>query len=152
MRRATGAGPLRPTRTLLDTGCDWSIVAVNWKVVHEYDELFRCKGAFSDGDEVPCRLVDAVTIFVFSDLSLPPVLVRANRVLYLDDPGQFESLLDPVQLWANDILIDLCAARFKQVSGEHGRQGMSINGVFYPFDASNCTFDTAFRRRTNWRI
>jgi hypothetical protein len=73
--RATGLAPLRPTRTLRDTGCDWSVVAVNWKVVHEYDVLFRCRGAFSDGDEVPCRLVDAVTIFVFSDISLPPILV-----------------------------------------------------------------------------
>lgn len=51
--RATGLAPIRPTRTLLDTGCDWSIVAVNWKVIHEYDEIFRCRGAFSDGDEVP---------------------------------------------------------------------------------------------------
>jgi hypothetical protein len=126
VRRTTGLAPLRPTRTLLDTCCDWSVVAVNWKVVHEYDELFRCRGAFSDGDEVPCRLVDAVTIFVFSDVSLHPILVRANRVLYLDDPGQYESLLDPVQLWANGIFLDLCAARFKQVSGENGRQGMSV--------------------------
>jgi hypothetical protein len=52
----------------------------------------------------------------------------------LDDPGQFESLLDPVQLWANGIFLDLCAVQFRSVSGELGRQGMSVNGEFYPFE------------------
>jgi hypothetical protein len=42
--------------------------------------------------------------------------------------------LDPVQLWASGIYLNLCAARFKQVSGEHGRQGMSVAGVFHPFE------------------
>jgi hypothetical protein len=136
VRRAHSPVRARPTRSILDTGCDWSVVALGWKVLREYDELFCCQGAFSEGDEVHCRLVDATTVFIFPPppSSQPSILVRANRVLYLDDPAQFESLLDPVQLWANGILIDLCAAQFSAINGGQGKQGMEVDGSFYPFD------------------
>jgi hypothetical protein len=56
-------------------------------VLHEHDEVFHCVGAFFDGDEVPCCLVDTATVFTFPPgSSQHPVLVQANRVLYLDDP------------------------------------------------------------------
>jgi hypothetical protein len=135
VRRAHSPVRARPTRSILDTGCDWSVVALGWKVLREHDELFCCQGAFAEGDEVHCRLVDAITVFTFPpSSSQPPILVRANRVLYLDDPAQFESLLDPVQLWANGIMIDLCATQFPAMNGGQGKQGMQVDGSFYPFD------------------
>jgi hypothetical protein len=66
MQRSLTTG--KRTVSILDTGCDWSMVAQGWHVVHEYDELFHCQGAFFTGQsEVSCRLVDAITIFLFED-------------------------------------------------------------------------------------
>jgi hypothetical protein len=43
--RATSPGKIR-TKTILDTGCDWSVVAQGWHVTHDYEEVFHCQGAF----------------------------------------------------------------------------------------------------------
>jgi hypothetical protein len=128
-------------------------LAVGWKVLHEHDELFCCVGAFFDGEEVPCRLVDATTIFTFPPgSSQPPILVRANQVLYLDDPGQLESLLDPVQLWTSGVLMDLCTAQFRAISGGNGRQGMIIKGMFYPFKFDNQQLFISHRLPSNFEL
>lgn len=86
------------TQTILDTGCDWSVVALGWHVLHEHDELFQCQGAFFVGEDISCQLVDVVTILTFPMQPCSSVLVQANRVLFHEDPGQIESLLDPIQL------------------------------------------------------
>jgi hypothetical protein len=122
------------TKTILDTGCDWSVVGQGWHVIYDYDEVFHCQGAFfTDQSEVTCRLVDVMTIFAFDGMNRPPCLVRANRVLYCDDPAQLETLLVPIQLMAPGHAVDLTPIMFRNVAGERGKQGMQIAGQFLPF-------------------
>jgi hypothetical protein len=43
------------TISILNTGCDWSLVAQGWQVVRDVDEVFHCQGAFFTGTaEVSC--------------------------------------------------------------------------------------------------
>jgi hypothetical protein len=126
--RATNTGTVR-TKTILDTGCDWSVVAQGWQVIHDYNEVFHCQGAFfTEPAKVSCRLVDAMTIFAFDGMNRPACLVRANRVLYCDDPAQLETLLDPIQLMAAGHAVDLTPIRTSNRTALSGAVGFSSKG------------------------
>ena len=86
--------------TILDSGCDWSVIALGWHILHDYNELFSCQGAFFTENEASCRLVDAASVFYFPGTAIPPILVHVHRVLHHDDLRQTETLLDPLQLQA----------------------------------------------------
>jgi hypothetical protein len=68
----------RPNRLVLDTGCDWSVVTLGWKVLNEYNEFFCCQGGFAKGEEVHCRLVDANTCLRLSVTISRPTCRHSN--------------------------------------------------------------------------
>ena len=75
---------------------------------------------------VPCQVVNAVSVFCFPSTFLPDVLVQVNRVLYLDDPNQTETLLCPSQLMHFGVRIDTTPSVYHQRDGKAGTQGMTL--------------------------
>jgi hypothetical protein len=64
-----------------------------------------------------------MTVFVFEGNSTLPQIVQANWVLYCDDPAQQETLLDPIQLFAVGIAVDLTPAMFATLKVSMGSKG-----------------------------
>jgi hypothetical protein len=71
-----------------------------------------------------------MTVFKINTTTDTLRLVRANQVLYCDNPSQMETLLDPIQLLAAGNTVVFTPRMFWNVDGNQGRQGMKIGDLF----------------------
>ncbi len=124
--------------TIVDSGADFLIFGVGWRILHDWDELFFCAGAFfwSDTDEVACRLVTTAVVLYLPGTNIPLVLIHMHRGLHNEDPNQVKSLVSPHQMMAHGCLVDMVPTIHQTHQGTLGTQGMTALGMDIPF-----TFD-----------
>ena len=119
---------------IVDSGCDQGVVALaSCITLNRLQKYCTLAGALM-GDRMisqePLELCNVATKATFADGRT--CILILNQFMLDENPSQTESLLNPHQARANEVLLDDTAVTHKRVDGNFGTQRFVVDNISFP--------------------